>query len=508
MACLTSKLEGYQKEIAAAKEALASAKLGEAPYKKTKAGDTGRTNFSNLSNKTVRCEKESRQRKKIAKTTSSSSASSTDLYATAIGPAAKELAERQAKVAAAREERAKAKETKLKEQATKRQQQLEALQQSASEKEAAHRARAATEMRRASRVKAAHRAEAEAARQLIIAQKAEQKTLEREAREAEAALKERERAFEVKAKAVKRQAARDEREEATARARLDADDVHGMKRFEQKRRRDSLAYRVADAGRIAVLVEGDKHDELSAHRSLSETARHGAEDTTTMKRRTSSRKRESLAFRGGEANRIASLDAETRKGGVAAAQEAAEYARMDAHDVSDLNKAQARRKRESLAFRGAEARRIADLEKERAVAWREERAQSSGQHFAATMKSAFLEEEEEQEEEEEDQESSDVAALAAVEFGRVQQMAFAVKVQQRAAAISTEAEVVTAEELGVDDARVSEAADTEVAPAKETETKTRECELADSTFEETMTEAIPTFEVEREAELQKDYEVE
>ena len=283
--------------------------------------------------------------------------------------------------------------------------------------------------------------EKEALRQAMIQERADKAARLAAERKAEAELKAKERQLAADAAARRLAAAKAERELRTARAKSDAQDVALMKKQKEERRRESLAFRNKEAGRIAKFVADEEQESLAQfHESVivcgraefddvsaqkksaaarrrdslayrnKESARQSAallfkegvakaqanaidsrsqrdafDDVQALKKQADQRKRESLAWRNQNASRQASIVEDEQAEAVAAAAEAAEKARQDAADVQALKKQADQRKRESLAWRNQNASRQASIvedEQAEAVAAAAEAAEKARQDAA------------------------------------------------------------------------------------------------------------------------------
>jgi hypothetical protein len=205
--------------------------------------------------------------------------------------------------------------------------------------------------------------EKEALRQWMIQERADKAARLAAERNAEALLKAHERALTIDAIARRLTAAKAERDLRTARARADAEDVASMKKHKNDRRRESLAFRNQEASRIAALLADQQHkDQAHFHESVVVCGRAEFDDVGALKQAAAARRRDSLAYRNGEATRqsASSIFKQGVEKALAATTDGP-LLRGNYDDVSALKKQADQRKRESLAWRNQNASRQAGI---------------------------------------------------------------------------------------------------------------------------------------------------
>ena len=127
-------------------------------------------------------------------------------------------------------------------------------------------------------------------------------------------------------------------------------------------RRESLAFRNAEAKRIRDLEAQMKSDELHNEHESYELKWSGERDADSYKRQMEEKRRDSLAFRNAEAKRVRNLEAQMKSYELHDDHESYELKWAGERDAEEYRELIAQERRESLAFRNAEAKRIRDLE--------------------------------------------------------------------------------------------------------------------------------------------------
>jgi len=127
-------------------------------------------------------------------------------------------------------------------------------------------------------------------------------------------------------------------------------------------RRESLAFRNAEAKRIRDLEAQMKSDELYNEHESYELKWSGERDADSYKRQMEEQRRDSLAFRNAEAKRVRNLEAQMKSDELHDDHESYELKWAGERDAEDYRELIAQERRESLAFRNAEAKRARDVD--------------------------------------------------------------------------------------------------------------------------------------------------
>ena len=131
-----------------------------------------------------------------------------------------------------------------------------------------------------------------------------------------------------------------------------------------EKRRKSFAFRNGDAHRIRVLFAQKEQDKLQHEHESYELKWAGERDADAYKKQMAQERRESLAFRNAEGVRIRDTEAQMKAEDLHNEHESYELKWAGERDADDYKKQMAQERRESLAFRNAEASRHDDLMKE------------------------------------------------------------------------------------------------------------------------------------------------
>ena len=139
----------------------------------------------------------------------------------------------------------------------------------------------------------------------------------------------------------------------------DADDY---RRQMAEERRNSLAFRNEEGRRIRELESDMKTDEQHAGHESYELKWAGERDAEDYRRQMAEERRDSLAFRNAEGRRIRELESDMKTDEQHAGHESYELKWAGERDAEDYRRQMAEERRDSLAFRNEEGRRIRELE--------------------------------------------------------------------------------------------------------------------------------------------------
>eukprot|EP00579_Thalassiosira_antarctica_P030433 CAMPEP_0202032354 /NCGR_PEP_ID=MMETSP0905-20130828/65485_1 /ASSEMBLY_ACC=CAM_ASM_000554 /TAXON_ID=420261 /ORGANISM="Thalassiosira antarctica, Strain CCMP982" /LENGTH=921 /DNA_ID=CAMNT_0048596213 /DNA_START=89 /DNA_END=2854 /DNA_ORIENTATION=+ len=129
-----------------------------------------------------------------------------------------------------------------------------------------------------------------------------------------------------------------------------------------QQRRDSLAFRNAEGKRIQGLESRMKSDSQQEEHESNELKWAGERDADDYRKKMAQERRESLAFRNAEGKRIRELEGQLKSYAQQEEHESNELKWAGERDADDYRKKMAQERRESLAFRNAEGKRIRELE--------------------------------------------------------------------------------------------------------------------------------------------------
>ena len=169
------------------------------------------------------------------------------------------------------------------------------------------------------------------------------------------------------------QALFEERQESSAAARKAKSDI-------AEKRRNSFAFRNGDARRIRELyAERETQRAQEEHQSFA-LKWNGERDTDDYKRQMAKERRESLAFRNAESKRIRDLEGQIKVNKHHTDHESYELKWEAERDTVDYKKQTEKERRDSLAFRNAEGKRIRDF-------WSQKKANDQhGEHESYELK--------------------------------------------------------------------------------------------------------------------------
>jgi len=129
-----------------------------------------------------------------------------------------------------------------------------------------------------------------------------------------------------------------------------------------EKRRMSYAFRNGDARRIRQLFAERENKRLMQEHNSYELKWAGERDAEDYKKQLADQRRQSLAFRNAEGRRIRDLESKTKYEGQSSEHQSYELKWAGERDAEDYQKQLAEEERDDLAFRNAEGKRIRDLE--------------------------------------------------------------------------------------------------------------------------------------------------
>jgi len=129
-----------------------------------------------------------------------------------------------------------------------------------------------------------------------------------------------------------------------------------------EKRRDSFAFRNGDASRIRELFAQREAERVHEEHESHELKWAGERDAEDYKKQMAQERRDSLAFRNADGKRIRDLEGQMKAGEHHDEHESYELKWDGERDAEDYKKQMAQERRDSLAFRNADGKRIRDLE--------------------------------------------------------------------------------------------------------------------------------------------------
>ncbi|KAL3822855.1 hypothetical protein ACHAXA_006219 [Cyclostephanos tholiformis] len=139
-------------------------------------------------------------------------------------------------------------------------------------------------------------------------------------------------------------------------------DADEYRKLMDEKRRDSLALRNAEAKRVRDLETQAKADDLHNEHESYELKWAGERDADEYRKLMDEKRRDSLALRNAEAKRIRDLETQTKADGLHNEHESYELKWAGERDADEYRKLMDEKRRDSLALRNAEAKRVRDLE--------------------------------------------------------------------------------------------------------------------------------------------------